>query len=299
MSVIQIKRGNSANLGALSLLAGEMAMTLDTGKLYVGDGANKVLINPDIASNAASATQLENARLIGIAGAEFQATAASFDGTSDVNISLALATSGVVAGTYGKVTVNDKGIVTNGAALELGDLPTIPTTKISGLGTVAELNTGILEGDIPLLGVGGKLNTSVLPELAIISTYVVADEAAMLALVAQQGDVAIRNDIEKTFILSSNDPTVLADWLEMKSPTDAVSSVNGRTGAVVLAASDVGLENVTNESKATMFSNPTFTGDINGVTVAVEDNSTLMATTAFVKSQNYLVASSVIDGGTF
>lgn len=39
-----------------------------------------------------------------------------------------------------------------------------------------------------------------------------------------------------------------------------VSSVAGRTGAVTLTASDVGLGNVTNESKATMFTNPTLTG---------------------------------------
>lgn len=39
-----------------------------------------------------------------------------------------------------------------------------------------------------------------------------------------------------------------------------VSSVAGRTGAVTLTASDVGLANVTNESKSTMFTSPTFTG---------------------------------------
>jgi len=39
-----------------------------------------------------------------------------------------------------------------------------------------------------------------------------------------------------------------------------VTSVAGRTGVVTLTSSDVGLANVTNESKATMFSSPTFTG---------------------------------------
>lgn len=39
-----------------------------------------------------------------------------------------------------------------------------------------------------------------------------------------------------------------------------VSSVAGRTGAVTLTASDVGLGDVTNESKATMFTNSTLTG---------------------------------------
>ena len=44
------------------------------------------------------------------------------------------------------------------------------------------------------------------------------------------------------------------------SAASPVSSVAGRTGAVTLTASDVSLGNVTNESKATMFTNPTFTG---------------------------------------
>lgn len=39
-----------------------------------------------------------------------------------------------------------------------------------------------------------------------------------------------------------------------------VASVAGRTGVVTLTSGDVGLGNVTNESKSTMFTNPTFTG---------------------------------------
>jgi hypothetical protein len=86
--------------------------------------------------------------------------------------------------------------------------------------------------------------------------------------------------------------------LEILAPTAAVSSVAGRTGAVTLPSTDVGLGNVTNESKATMFTNaalinPTVT------TQATTDNSTKAASTAFVKSQGYLTASDIIDGGTF
>jgi hypothetical protein len=299
MSLIQIKRGLSTNLGALVLQPGELAVATDTGKLYVGNGSDKVLINPTIASNAASATVLETARLISITGSEFNVTAASFDGSANVNIGLALAASGVVAGTYGKVTVNSKGIVTAGADLEVADLPTIPSSKISGLGTVISLNTGILAGNVPVLDANGKLNTAVLPDLAIIETHVVADEAAMVALVAQQGDVAVRLDLEKTFILANNSPELAASWVQMLSPTDKILTVNGRVGNVVIVASDVGLENVTNESKATMFTNPTFTGTVIAPTVATSDDSDKVATTAFVKAQQYLVASSTIDGGTF
>lgn len=40
----------------------------------------------------------------------------------------------------------------------------------------------------------------------------------------------------------------------------AINTVNGKTGNVTITAADVGLGNVTNESKATMFTSPTFTG---------------------------------------
>ncbi|WP_052229454.1 gp53-like domain-containing protein [Pseudomonas fluorescens] len=47
----------------------------------------------------------------------------SFDGSADLEITLALPNSGVTAGTWPKVTVNAKGLVTGGASLALGDLP--------------------------------------------------------------------------------------------------------------------------------------------------------------------------------
>ena len=299
MSVIQLKRGLSANFGAVSLLSGEAAFLTDTGKFYVGNGTENVLINPDIAPVSSAAVKLETARTLNVSGTEFVSTGAQFDGTANATIQLALAESGVVAGTYPKVTVNAKGIVTGGTSLTADDIPIITMSKISDAGTVAGLNTGIEAGNIPVLGADGKLNNAVLPALAIVETFVVADATAMVALEAQQGDIAIRNDVSKTFILSTNDPTVEANWLEMKSPTDVVTSVAGRTGAVVLTASDVGLENVTNESKATMFTNPEFTGIPVAPTATVDTNTNQIATTAYVKSQGYLTASSTIDGGTF
>lgn len=52
------------------------------------------------------------------------------------------------------------------------------------------------------------------------------------------------------------------------SVAGAVVSVNGRDGAVELTKADVGLENVTNESKTTMFHDPVFTGTVTGVTAS-------------------------------
>ncbi|MDO5580835.1 MAG: hypothetical protein Q4G69_06840, partial [Planctomycetia bacterium] len=96
---------------------------------------------------------------------------------------------------------------------------------------------------IPLLS-EGILPSSVVPAVAISSVHVVDSEEAMLALAgAEEGDVAIRSDLNKTFILSVSDPgsyADLANWKEILTSSNTILSVNGQTGAVALDAEDVG-----------------------------------------------------------
>lgn len=133
----------------------------------------------------------------------------------------------------------------------LFDGPTGKLGKSGGaLGTASAANTGTSSGNVPILDGGGKLATSTLPALAITSVNVVASQAAMLALAAEQGDIAVRSDLNKTFALSTNSPSTLADWKELLTPTDAVLSVAGKTGAVTLVKGDVGLGSVDNTSDA-------------------------------------------------
>lgn len=111
--------------------------------------------------------------------------------------------------------------------------------KTTDLGTAAFKNTGTASGNVPVLGSDGKLNSSILPALAITDTFVVANETAMLALNAQVGDIAVRTDLNKTFILKQSPASTLANWQEILTPTDAVKSVNGETGVVVLDGNDI------------------------------------------------------------
>jgi nicotinamide mononucleotide (NMN) deamidase PncC len=80
----------------------------------------------------------------------------------------------------------------------------------------------------------GKVPNSQLPPLAITDTFVVNSQAAMLALSAQVGDVAVRTDVSKSFILKASPATTLANWQELLTPPNAVLSVDGRVGAVSL-----------------------------------------------------------------
>ena len=59
-------------------------------------------------------------------------------GNLTANRTLSLATSGVTAGTYTKVTVDTYGRVTSGATLSATDIPTLPISKITGLQTALD-----------------------------------------------------------------------------------------------------------------------------------------------------------------
>lgn len=113
----------------------------------------------------------------------------------------------------------------------------------------AEIDTkkGIANG-IASLGPDSKIPSAQLPAIAITDTYVVASQAAMLALPAQTGEIAVRTDLSQTFILSAMDPTILSNWVMLMTPTDAVTSVNGLTGNVVITKAILSLGNVDNTS---------------------------------------------------
>ena len=140
--------------------------------------------------------------------------------------------------------------VTAGLNGKANSTHTHTTSQITGLGTAATCNTGTASGNVPVLDATGKLNISVLPALAITDTFPVASQAAMLALTVERGDIAVRTDLNKTFILRQEPATVLANWQEILSPTGDIVSVNGKTGTVVLVATDVGAIPVTEKGIA-------------------------------------------------
>ena len=243
------------DLGALTAVPSEYVKNTDYGTAETGGvvkstakGTDTVTIGADgtmtigkasEAVAADTATTLATGRTISVAG-DATGTSPVFDGSANVTIPLVLANSGVVAGTFTKVTVDAKGRVTEGVAnLTAADIPELTLAKISDAGTAAAKDFGTAEGNVPVLGAGGKLSEAVIPAIAITDTFVVDSQSAMLALGAQQGDVAVRTDVNKTFILKVAPATTLANWVELETPTDAVTSVNGLTGAVTLTTSEV------------------------------------------------------------
>lgn len=169
MATIQIKRGPQSAVTNLVLAPGEMAVALDTGNVYIGTSTGNVHLNP-AGGTADVATKLQTPRDFSAAG-DATAPAVSFDGTQNVQLQLTLAAiSGLQAGTYTKVTVDAKGRVTTGGTLTIEDLPSIPSSKVTGLGTAAAANTGTGQGNVPVVQADGKLLATLIPDLS--GTYV-------------------------------------------------------------------------------------------------------------------------------
>jgi hypothetical protein len=108
-------------------------------------------------------------------------------------------------------------------------------STISDFSTAVDSRVGIQKGaanGLATLGSDNKIPSAQLPAIAITDTFPVASQAAMLALTAEVGDVDVRSDLNKSFILRAAGASTLGNWQELLTPTDAVLSVNGQTGAV-------------------------------------------------------------------
>jgi hypothetical protein len=94
---------------------------------------------------------------------------------------------------------------------------------------------------------GGKIPTSQIPAVAMVEYLgTSANQAAMLAKTGQPGDWTNRTDLGTSWQITGADPTQLSNWTQLLYPTAPVTTVAGRTGAVVLEKADVGLGNVDN-----------------------------------------------------
>lgn len=221
---IKIRRATAANAATNNptLLEGEPGLETDTRKLKIGDGlrAWSLLpyfedeINPKQLNGQAGAYYLSRANHT---GTQLAATISDLSGAFDGYLG-AKYTDNLAEGAVNLYFTNARADAR-------------ATSVINGL-------LGAANGITPLDGTG-KIPTSYLPALAITDTFVVNSQAAMLAIACERGDVAVRTDVNKSFILQGNNPAVLADWVELLTPTDAVLSVNGQTGAVTLSTTHI------------------------------------------------------------
>jgi hypothetical protein len=247
----------SANIAA-SKIAGTAVTQADTGTVTSTMIANDTIVNADINSAAGIAYSKLNINQ-SITSADIVNGAIIND---DINDSAAIALSKLATdplaranhtGTQLASTVSN--FDTQVRTSKVTDLaaPTssfsMNSQKITNLANPVDngdaVSLGYLTGQkgiangIAELDGSGLVPTHHLPALAITTTQVVNSQSAMLALTAQIGDVAVRTDVNKSFILTATPASTLANWQELLTPTDAVLSVDGSTGAVSLSGTYV------------------------------------------------------------
>ena len=245
---------NSAAAIDKTKISGTAITAADTGTVTSAMIADATIVNADVSATAAIAkTKLDLGGTI--------TSADLVDGTivnADINASAAIALSKLATdplaranhtGTQTASTVSDFDTAVRTSRLDQMAAPTgsvsLNSQKITNLATPTSSGDavslgyingqlGVANGIAPLDGTG-KVPTDHLPALAISETSVVNSQSAMLALTAQIGDIAVRTDVNKSFILTATPASTLGNWQELLTPTDAVLSVDGTTGAVSLS----------------------------------------------------------------
>jgi hypothetical protein len=266
-SLIGSSTSTSGNAATATALATPRALSLTGDVTATGvnfDGTAAVALTTAYGAGSIDNADINASAAIAYSKLDLNGTITSadiVDGTivdADINASAAIALSKLAldplaranhTGTQTASTVSDFDTQVRTSRLEqmaapIAALP-LNAQKITGLAdpidpqdavTLNYITTekGAVNGIASLDG-SGLVPTAQLPALAITNTSVVASQVAMLALTAQIGDIAVRTDLNKSFILTATPSTSLVNWQELLTPTDSVLSVDGNTGVVSLS----------------------------------------------------------------
>ena len=127
----------------------------------------------------------------------------------------------------------------------------IDTTVVaqkSDLWTAASKNVWTTSWTIPVLDANWKIDSGLLPSIAITDTFTVSTVSGLTGLSdAEKWDIAIVTWTSETYILSDDPYSTAANWKKLATPTDAVTSVNTKTWAVTLTADDISDSSTTNK----------------------------------------------------
>lgn len=203
------------------------------------------IITAAINGNSTTASALATSRAFSYTGD--LTGSGEFDGSANSSIALTLATSGVTAGTYRSVTVNEKGLVTAG---------TNPIT-LAGYGITDAVNSSALgtANGVATLGADGKVPAGQLPsfvddilEFSALENFPVTGETSKIYTALDTNKIyrwggTVYIEISAT-AGNADSATKLATARTISATGDATWSVNfdgstNATAAITLAASGV------------------------------------------------------------
>jgi len=242
----------SSNSDGTLVWANSLADVLNNGKILIGNASN--LAKPvDLSGDAT----LTNAGIITIADNKVTTSKIIDDAVTTVKIADGNVTDAKIATGISKIKVG-LGNVDNTADADKPiseatqtalDLKASVISVTNGLALKLDASQKAIVNGVATLDATGKVPTSQIPAISFSTTTVLASEAAMLGLSsALKGDVVVRTDISKNFILSATPASTLGNWIELLTPAAPVQTVNGQIGTVSITKADVLLANVDNTS---------------------------------------------------
>ena len=108
-------------------------------------------------------------------------------------------------------------------------------TDSHGAFSTRELQLSDLTGTIDLASqVNGILPATNMAAIALTTVQEASSQVAHLALTTEEGDVVVRSDENRSYVHNGGTAGTMADFTLLATPTDAVLSVNGQTGAVTV-----------------------------------------------------------------
>ena len=120
---------------------------------------------------------------------------------------------------------------------------------------------------------GGAISVTA---VALTTVQTASSQSAQLALTAQEGDIVVRSDENKTYCHNGGSAGNMNDYTLLATPTDAVLSVNGNTGAVSAAQIATAVEAASNSN--------TFTDADHSKLNAIEASATADQTNAEIRT---------------
>ena len=198
-----------------------------------------------------TASSIPNATVVmatGTIGASGRITIAPWNGTTDVKFIVGITTEVIEAGTDGKVTI-------------FGKVRDVDTSLIAGTFT-----NGVIYASTSVAGglTYDKPTTKAIPLAFLIANETAgpANNGTIMVRVTPVNEVTL-DHAETAYGWGNHASAGYASASALSSHTSNTSNPHSVT------ATQVGLGNVTNESKATMFTSPTFTGTVSGITKAM------------------------------
>jgi len=101
---------------------------------------------------------------------------------------------------------------------------------ILGLGTVFSRDTGLGNGNVPILDSGGKLDPGVIPSVSLTEFKgQVADQTARLAVTAEVNDWLVQTDNGRAYVLAALPASTNANWIDFGDRTIIAADIESGT----------------------------------------------------------------------